>query len=95
MSKSKKYIALMPTVKKFIEAQLPTRPIEEIMEEMKQGIVVQSGFHKKEQQEYIELEISQETFDFIDRHANIEIDGHREKYYVINNLRFRVYEKEQ
>ena len=91
----KKYIALMPVVGEPLEINLPTRPIEEVIEELKLGLNLQSWSTEKPErlQNYLEIELSQETFDFIQAHANIEIGNNRERYYVINKLRFLVHEK--
>lgn len=80
---------------KFINLTPPdTRTIEEIVNEISStGLnLFQPSYEPIE--EYIEINVSDETFKFIESVATIEVECWGNKTYIINNLRFKIAEKE-
>jgi len=79
---------------KFISLTPPdTRIIEEIMNEFcSTGLnLFQPSYEPIE--EYIEINVSDETFKFIESVATIEVECWGNKTYIINNLRFKIAKK--
>lgn len=71
-----------------------TRTVEEILDEFnKTGFQLFQPYYKPID-EYIEINVSDETFKFIESVATIEVNHWGDKTYIINNLRFKIAEKE-
>lgn len=76
---------------KFVDTVLPeTRTFDEVLEDLKRAGVLAYTPESKPIELYIEINISDETFDFIEQVANVEVDFYGDKTYVINKLRFKL-----
>lgn len=75
-------------------AQHDTRTIEEIMSDIPKIGISFSSPQYEPIEEYIEINVSDETFKFIESVANIEFEFYEDRTYIINNLKFKLKQDE-
>lgn len=66
------------------------RDFSEIIEDFKNGINLPCPQYIDE---YIEIQVSEDTIKFIENVANVEIGFYGDKTYEINNIKFKIVDK--
>lgn len=92
-----KHTALFEVPYEPIEFEVGTRKtskeaLEDLIQEWhkKGGLLTFSADKKEQLKSYKEIELSEETYQFIQMTANIEQNMYGNKTYVINNIKFKI-----
>jgi len=92
-----KYIAITEVLDREVYIEPEKFNVEELKKELSKLKFIPINFDKQSNnlKQFTTLELSQETFDFINSVANTSIPLFGEKEYKINDLSFKIYPKEE
>lgn len=91
-----KYIAITEVITRVPYVEPKVYSQEELLKIINEIKFIPLSFEKHEvQKSYLKVEMSEETFNFVKSVANIIVPIYGEKEYKINDLSFRIYEKEE